>query len=272
MMILPDDTLHIVIDTILPDSINTKLAEIYEEYTNYIGREYDNGWKPEYTLYALLDRMSNKHNISIKIIYDALVTLLTLRNTNTILRHLVGSKCKYDIPTLLKQYLHIFKDRHRQKMINVHSDILHHSKYISSTHCNSGCINCAAYLPCWWPSLTKDLTTHIPDSEILLWEMKTDTYIRDGCCSFECYRETRPADHSDPYNTLLQLGQRRELFCYGPDCDKSINPVDAAAFHIKFCNEDCKYAYEKQSNYRAYSRQANSQWAYGRQAKRRRLR
>jgi hypothetical protein len=264
-MILPDDTLHIVIDNILPDRINTKLAEIYEKYTGCIGREYDNGWKPEYTLYTLLSHMSNKHNISIKIIYDALVTLMTLRNTNTILRYLVDSKCKYDIPTLLKQYLHIFKDRHKQKMINVHYDIIHNN-YIDATHCNSGCINCASYLPSWWPSLTKDLTTHIPDSEILLWKIKTDTYIRDGCCSFDCYRETRPADYSDPYNTLLKLGQRRELLCYGPDCYKSINPVDAAVFHIKFCNEDCKYAYKKQSNYRAYSRQA-----YSRQAKRRRL-
>ncbi len=254
-MSLPDDVLNIIIENIMPTWLNNKLIVIYEEYRSCIGHKYNNGWKPEYTVYSLIAHLSDKHNISNKKVYDALITLLTLRSTNTILRGLVNSYCKYDISLLLKTYINIFKDKHRQKMINVHSDILHHSNYINATHCNSGCINCAMYLPCWWPSLSgKDFLTYISDNEIIEWEIKTDTYIHDGCCSFECYRVTRPADHSDPYNTLLQLGQHRELFCYGPDCDKSINPVDAAVFHIKFCNEDCKYAYEEQNNYRSKRR------------------
>lgn len=246
MMILPDDVIHITIDHIIPPNINNALIEIYEEYcANYKDLS---DLKPRHYLYTLLAHYSNKIAISNKIIYDALIALLQLRTSNTILKRIIDSKCRYDIPTLLKSYINIFRDRHKYKMINVLCDVS--NKYVEATHCNSGCINCAAYLPSWWPSLSLatdniEYTSHIPNSDIALWNLKTDTYIRDGCCSFECYRQTRMGEYSDPHSSLLQLGQRRELYCITRYCNAHISPVQAAIFHIKFCSLDCQYNYNE---------------------------
>lgn len=252
IMILPDDVLNITIDNIMPPNINNILITLYNEYNQYInnniGLDIINN-----NLYWPLIRLSQYNNVSKKTIYNSLITLLQLRNTNNILRSIIDSKCRYNIPTLLKQYINIFKDKHKAKMIYIRNNI--EQKYIEATHCNSGCINCAAYLPNWWPSLSliNPNLSHIPKEIINIWNKKTNTYIRDGCCSFKCYKDTRLPTLTDPYNSLLQVGQRRELFCIEKYCKARISPVQAAAFHIRFCCLECQYEHN-QEKYKRYKR------------------
>lgn len=249
MMILPNDVIQITIDQILPSNINNILITIYNEYIN---NTFDHNIANDNLYYSLINLSSN-YDISKKIMYNSLITLFQLRNTNSILRSLINSKCRYNIPTLLKHYINIFKDKHKAKMLYIRSDI--EQKYIEATHCNSGCINCDKYLPNWWPSLLSENSnlSYIPKKVINRWNKKTDTYIRDGCCSFECYRDTRLPDLSDPYNSLLQIGQRRELFCIEKYCKARISPVQSAAFHIRFCCIDCQYEHNE-SQYKYYKR------------------
>ncbi len=243
MMALPDDVLNVTIDNIMPMQLNNHISILYNKYISngpILPKTQD-----FYKLYADLESYFFHNNISRKSVFNALITLLNLRSTNTIMKYLIDSKCKYDIPTILNVIHCMYNDKHRYKMIYVFNDIT--SKYIDATHCNSGCINCAKYLPLWWPSLSAksaDLS-HIPNRIIKKWNKKTDTYIRDGCCSFECYRDTRPSDLSDPGNTLLQPGQRKSLFCKSPHCGNVITPVQAAAFHVTFCNKDCLEIYRE---------------------------
>jgi hypothetical protein len=253
-MELPDDVINIIIDTILPKNIHDSNIKLYKEYEQYSALELNN-WKIQLKIYSSINSINKSNDVCPKIIYTSLYTLKELRNTNTILQYLVDEKCKYDIEFVIELYIRYFQyyirchyitsiiyNLYKKSFYDYDKDDIHKlctkkKNYI--THCNSGCIVCKKYLPYWWPSLEHQAPTYISSSVIEEWNKKTDTYIRDGCCSFKCYKLSRPFNSSK----YIQNGERVLMFCQYENCSIFIHPTDIK-YDIHFCSEYCKSNYE----------------------------
>lgn len=251
MMELPDDIINVTIDMILPKHIHTYHIWMYNKYKNNTLLELLHP-RVQSNIFWDIKRLKKRHNVSRKIIYTSLYTLNELRNTNTILKYLIDEKIKYDIELLFDLYMYYFQFKEKLTSIprakilsyiyrirfpnyNKHPKIKTHI-----THSNSGCIICKRYLPYWWPSLEHQAPVYISSSVIEEWNKKTDTYIRDGCCSFKCYKLSRSIKSSK----YIQNGERILMFCQNEDCSKFIHPTDVNYDDFHFCNRYCKGDYE----------------------------
>jgi hypothetical protein len=202
--------------------------------------------------------------------FNAIYQLLEIYKTHSMFHKTIKARLNYDYKSVLKILMGGFKESHKKKTSRLFSDINRlsddtwgYSKNIMKypSRCdnfiftNSGCLNCYNKLPYWWPIAKYSdkwnvNMPHISKSVLDDWNEKTNGYISDGCCSFQCYVTTRPLTIR-VYDTEegcisykrnnLKIGDKVDMICRFDECRRHINPIDAIITGTRFCSRSCYY-------------------------------